>query len=167
MTNIISSNIQFTGSGYFPSIVSSCQSTLNIIDSISRPATSIVLPPSDAEHHAMSILSAIPLDLPAGMDIASMVMNASPITLSNMDRSAPMNIEFGQPQQCNSNNMINRCVVDLPDIGNNVDGAPRSINFPFNLQGPLSDDWRATMPWDSLPCTTEASTNYQPTKCYT
>ncbi|KAF7091017.1 hypothetical protein CFC21_093682 [Triticum aestivum] len=169
MTNIISSNIQFSSSGYFPSIVSSCQSTLNIIDSISRPATSIVLPPSDAEHQAMSILSAIPLDLPAGMDIASMVMNASPITLSNMDRSAPMNIEFAQPQQCNNNsNMISRCMVDLPDIGNNINGTQRSINFPFNnLQVPLSDDWRAAVPWDSLPCTTEASTNYQPTKCYT
>ncbi|KAM0852034.1 hypothetical protein ACQ4PT_052036 [Festuca glaucescens] len=166
MTNIISSNIQFTGSGYFPSVVSSCQNTLNIIDSISRPATSILLSPSDAEHQAMNILSAIPLDLQAGMDIASMVLNTSPITLSNMDRSTPTNIEFAQPQQCNSN-MINRCVVDLPDIGNNIDGAPRSISFPYNLQGPLSDDWRATVPWDSLPCTTEVSTNYQPTKCYT
>ena len=166
MTNILSSNIQFSGSGYYPSIVSSCQNTLNIIDSISRPATSFVIPPSDAEHQAMSILSAIPLDLPGGMDITSMVLNASPITLSGMDRSAPTNIEFAQPQRCN-NNMVNRCVVDLPDIGNNVDGAPRSINFPYNLQGPLSDDWRATMPWDSLPCTSEVSANYQPTKCYT
>jgi hypothetical protein len=166
LTNIISSNIQFTGSGYFPSIVSSCQNTLNNLESMSRPATSINLPPSDAEHQVMSILSAIPLDIPAGMDIASMVMNTAPITLSNMDRSSSTNIEFAQAQQCN-NNMINRCVVDLPDIGNNVDGASRSIHFPYNLQGPLSDDWRATMPWDSLPCTTEVSTNYQPTKCYT
>uniref|UniRef100_A0ACD5YRC7 Uncharacterized protein n=1 Tax=Avena sativa TaxID=4498 RepID=A0ACD5YRC7_AVESA len=166
VTNIISSNIQFTSSGYFPSIVSSCQNTLNIIDSVSRPATSIFLPHSDAEHQAMSILSAIPLDHPAGMDIASMVMNTSPITLSNMDRTTSTNIEFAQPQQC-SNNMTSRCVVDLPVIGNNVNGAPRPINFPYNLQGPLCDDWRAPMPWDSLPCTTEVSTNYQPTKCYT
>lgn len=166
MTNIMSSNIQFTGSGYFPSTVSSCQNTLNILDSISRSTTSVVLPPPDSEHQNISILSAIPLDLPAGMDIASMVLNTSPITLPSMDRSTPTSIEFAQPQQC-SNSMINRCAVDLPDIGNNVNGATRSINFPFSMQGSISDDWRATVPWDSLPCTTEVSTNYHSTKCYT
>lgn len=166
MTDIISS-IQFTGSSYMPSIVSSYRNPVSIIDSSSRPAASLVPPSSGAEHHTMSVLSAIPLDLPAGMDIASMVLNAAPTTLQNLDR-IPTNIEFGQPQQpSNSSSMANRCTVDLPDIGNSVTAAPRSIIFPFNLQGALPDDWRMTLPWDSLPCTTEVSTNYQSTKCYT
>ncbi|KAG0534139.1 hypothetical protein BDA96_04G253400 [Sorghum bicolor] len=167
MTDIISS-IQFTGSSYMPSIVSSCRNPASIIDSSSRPAASLVLPSSGAEHHTMSVLSAIPLDLPAGMDIASMVLNASPTTLQNLDR-IPTNIEFGQLHHPSnsSSSMANRCTVDLPDIGNSVTAAPRSINFPFNLQGALPDDWRMTLPWDSLPCTTEVSTNYQSTKCYT
>lgn len=166
MTDIISS-IQFTGSSYMPSIVSSCRNPASIIDSSSRPAASLVLPSAGAEHHTMSVLSAIPLDLPAGMDIASMVLNASPTTLQNLDRIPP-NIEFGQPHHpSNSNSMANRCTVDLPDIGNSVTAAPRSFNLPFNLQGALPDDWRMTLPWDSLPCTTEVSTNYQSTKCYT
>nr|CAB3451076.1 unnamed protein product [Digitaria exilis] len=62
-------------------------STIHIIDSSSsRPAASLVLPPSGAEHQTMSVLSAIPLDLPAGMDITSMVLNASPTTLQNLAR---------------------------------------------------------------------------------
>ncbi|TVU28511.1 hypothetical protein EJB05_20030, partial [Eragrostis curvula] len=157
MTDIVST-IQFTSSSYLSSIVpSSCHNPLSIIDSSSRPAASIVLPTSGAEHQNMSVLSAIPLDLPAGMDIASMVLNATPISLQNMGR-IPTNIEFGQPQHCNSNSsssLVNRCTVDLPDVGSSVNGAPRSINFPFNLQGVLPDDWRMTLPWDSLPCTTE------------
>uniref|UniRef100_A0A804PP47 NAC domain-containing protein n=1 Tax=Zea mays TaxID=4577 RepID=A0A804PP47_MAIZE len=165
MTDIISS-IQFTGSSYMPSIVSSCRNPLSIIDSSSRPAASLMLPSSGAEHHAMSILSAIPHDLPAGMDIASMVLNASPTTLQNLDR-IPTNIEFGQPHHPSNSSMANRCTADLLDIGNSVTGAPRSINFPFNLQGALPDDWRMTLPWDSLPCTTEVSTNYKSTKYYT
>ncbi|KAJ1281032.1 hypothetical protein BS78_04G277700 [Paspalum vaginatum] len=166
MTDIVSS-IQFTGSSYMPSIVSSCRNPLSIIDSSSnsRPAASLVFPSSGAEHQAMSVLSATPLDLPAGMDIASMVLNASPTTFQNLDRN-PTNIEFSQPHQPSSS-MTNRCTVSLPDIGNSVSGAPRSINFPFNLQEALPDDWRMTLPWDSLPCTTEVSTNYQSTKCYT
>lgn len=113
----------------------------------------------------MGILSAIPLDITAGIDIASMVFNASSFTLPNMDRMTA-NIEFGQPQKCNSSSsMTNRCVVDMPDVANNINSGPRSINF--NLQGTLSDDWRMTLPWESLPCTTEVSTNFQSTKCYT
>nr|CAB3448120.1 unnamed protein product [Digitaria exilis]CAB3504574.1 unnamed protein product [Digitaria exilis] len=63
-------------------------STIHIIDcsSSSRPAASLVLPPSGAEHQTMSVLSAIPLDLAAGMDITSMVLNASPTTLQNLAR---------------------------------------------------------------------------------
>ncbi|XP_062222033.1 putative NAC domain-containing protein 94 [Phragmites australis] len=170
MTDIVSSTIQFTGSSYMPSIVTSCHNPLSIIDSSSsssKPAASMALHPPGAEHQAMSVLSAIPLDFPAGMDIPSMVLNTSPITLQNMDR-IPTNIEFGQPQHANSSSsMANRCTVDLPDIGYSINVAPRSINFPFNLQGVLPDDWRMTLPWESLPCTTEVSTNYQSTKCYT
>jgi hypothetical protein len=169
MTNIVSSTIKFNGSSYMPSIVSSGRNPLSIIDSSSssRPAASIVLPPSGAEHQTMSVLSAIPLDLPAGMDIASMVLNASPNTLQNLDR-IPTNIEFGQSHHPNSSIvMANRCTVDLTDIGNSGNSASRSINFPFNLQGALPDDWRMTLPWESLPCTTEVSINYQSTKCYT
>lgn len=168
MTNIISPTIQFNGSSYMPSIVSSCRNPLSIIDSSSsRSAASPVLPPSGAEHQTMSVLSAIPLDLPAGIDITSMVLNASPTTLQNLAR-VPTNIEFGQPHHPNNSIiMASRCTVDLPDIGNNANSAPRSINFPFSLQGALPDDWRTTLPWDSLPCTTEVSTNYQSTKCYT
>ena len=166
MTDIISSTIQFNGSNYMPSILSSSRNPLSIIGS-SRPAASLVLPPSGAEHQTMSVLSAIPLDLPAGMDITSMVLNASPTTLQNLDR-IPTNIEFGQPHHPNNSIiMANRCTVDLPEIGNSANSIPRSINFPFNLQGALPDDWRMTFPWDSLPCTTEVSTNNQPTKCYT
>jgi hypothetical protein len=79
MTNIVSSTIKFNGIAYMPSIVSSSHNPLSIIDSSSssnRPAASLVLPPSGAEHQTMSVLSAIPFDLPAGMDIASMVLNA-------------------------------------------------------------------------------------------
>jgi hypothetical protein len=168
MTDIISSTIQFTGSSYLSSIVDSCcHNPLSIIGSSSRPAASIALPPSGADHQNMSVLSAIPLDLPAGMDIASMVLNATPTSLQNMSR-IPTNFEFGQPQHCNSSNgLVTRCTVDLPDVGSSVNGAPRSINFPFNMQVALPDDWRMTLPWDSLPCTTEVSTTYQSTKCYT
>ncbi|RCV08349.1 hypothetical protein SETIT_1G318900v2 [Setaria italica] len=168
MTNIVSSTIKFNGSSYMPSIVSSSRNPLSIIDSSSsRPAASLVLPPSGAEHQTMSVLSAIPLDLPAGMDNTSMVLNASHNTLQNLDR-IPTNIEFGQPHHPNNSIiMANRCTLDLPDIGNSANSAPRSINFPFNLQGALPDDWRMTLPWDSLPCTTEVSINYQSTKCYT
>ncbi|KAK3159088.1 hypothetical protein QOZ80_2AG0145560 [Eleusine coracana subsp. coracana] len=170
MTDIASSTIQFTGSSYMSSIVhSSSHNPLSVIDSSSRPAASIAFPPSSADHQNLSVLSAIPLDLPAGMDIASMVLNATPISLQNMGR-IPANIEFSQPQHCNSNSsssLVNRCTIDLPDVGSSVNGAPRSINFPFNMQTVLPDDWRMTLPWDSLPCTTEVLTSYQSTKCYT
>ncbi|GJM86831.1 hypothetical protein PR202_ga02726 [Eleusine coracana subsp. coracana] len=160
----------FTGSSYMSSIVhSSSHNPLSVIDSSSRPAASIAFPPSSADHQNLSVLSAIPLDLPAGMDIASMVLNATPISLQNMGR-IPANIEFSQPQHCNSNSsssLVNRCTIDLPDVGSSVNGAPRSINFPFNMQTVLPDDWRMTLPWDSLPCTTEVLTSYQSTKCYT
>jgi hypothetical protein len=161
MSDIISPTIQFTGNSYLSSIVhSSSHNPLSIIDSSSRPYASITLAPSGAEHQNMSVLSAIPLDLPVGMDIASMVLNATPTSLQN--------IEFGQPQHCNSHSssLATRC-TDLPDVGSSVNGAPRSINFPFNIQGALPDDWRMTLPWDSLPCTTEVSATYQSTKCYT
>ncbi|KAL6911479.1 hypothetical protein ACP4OV_000284 [Aristida adscensionis] len=168
MTDIVST-IQFTGSSYMPSIIPSCHNPLSIIDNSSnRQAASIVLPLPGAENQAMSVLSAIPLDLPPGMDIASMVLSSSPSPLQNIGR-IPTNIEFGQPQHCNSNSssssLVNRCTVDLPDAGNCVNGAARLINFPFNMQGALPDEWRMTLPWDSLPCTTEVSTTYQPTKC--
>ncbi|KAF2946940.1 hypothetical protein DAI22_02g331700 [Oryza sativa Japonica Group] len=165
MTDAISSTIQFTGSSYLPSTVPSCHNPLSMIDSNSRPDASVPLPSPVAEHQTMGILSAIPLDITAGIDIASMVFNASSFTLPNMDRMTA-NIEFGQPQKCNSSSsMTNRCVVDMPDVANNINSGPRSINF--NLQGTLSDDWRMTLPWESLPCTTEVSTNFQSTKCYT
>uniref|UniRef100_A0A0D3FAF7 NAC domain-containing protein n=2 Tax=Oryza TaxID=4527 RepID=A0A0D3FAF7_9ORYZ len=165
MTDVISSTIQFTGSSYLPSTVPSCHNPLSMIDSNSRPDASVPLPSPVAEHQTMGILSAIPLDITAGIDIASMVFNASSFTLPNMDRMTA-NIEFGQPQKCNSSSsMTNRCVVDMPDVANNINSGPRSINF--NLQGTLSDDWRMTLPWESLPCTTEVSTNFQSTKCYT
>uniref|UniRef100_A0A0E0CRG5 NAC domain-containing protein n=1 Tax=Oryza meridionalis TaxID=40149 RepID=A0A0E0CRG5_9ORYZ len=165
MTDVISSTIQFTGSSYLPSTVPSCHNPLSMIDRNSRPDASIPLPSPVAEHQTMGILSAIPLDITAGIDIASMVFNASSFTLPNMDRMTA-NIEFGQPQKCNSSSsMTNRCVVDMPDVANNINSGPRSINF--NLQGTLSDDWRMTLPWESLPCTTEVSTNFQSTKCYT
>ncbi|KAF0935210.1 hypothetical protein E2562_031248 [Oryza meyeriana var. granulata] len=166
MTDVISSTIQFTGSSYLPSIVLSCHNPLGMIDSNSRPDASIALPSPVAEHQTTGILSAIPPDIPAGMDIASMIFNASSFTLPNIDRMTA-NIEFGQPQKCNSSSssMTNRCVVDMPDVVNNINSGPRPINF--NLQGTLSDDWRMTLPWESLPCTTEVSTNFQSTKCYT
>ncbi|KAL5213275.1 hypothetical protein ABZP36_024122 [Zizania latifolia] len=167
MTDVISSTIQFTGSSYLSSTVPSCHNPLNMIDSSSKPDASIVLPTQLAEHQTMGILSANPLDIPAGMDIASMVFNTSSFTLPNIDR-VTANIEFGQPQKCNSSSsssMTNGRVVDMPDVASNINSVPRSINF--NLQGTLSDDWRMTLPWESLSCTTEVTTNFQSTKCYT
>ncbi|KAG8072394.1 hypothetical protein GUJ93_ZPchr0006g44832 [Zizania palustris] len=167
MTDVISSTIQFTGSSYLSSTVPSCHNPLGMIDSSSKPDASIVLSTQVAEHQTMGILSAIPLDIPAGIDIASMVFNTPSFTLPNIDR-VTANIEFGQPQKCNSSrssSMTNGRVVDMPDVASNINSVPRSINF--SLQGTLSDDWRMTLPWESLPCTTEGTTNFQSTKCYT
>ncbi|XP_026664009.2 protein FEZ-like isoform X2 [Phoenix dactylifera] len=156
---------------YKPIDLSSCKPSNLLSVSSAEIPTSFMFSPDE-----MSMLSK------CTVDAASMLFNSSPTIIGDVEETSA-SIDFEELQQCGftvglplemstslgsgEEDISAKKPANTCNVNNNQWGAVKTVNFPFNLQSNLSDEWKSNMPWDSPQCPIEMSTSYSINRCYT
>uniref|UniRef100_A0A1D1Z435 Protein FEZ n=1 Tax=Anthurium amnicola TaxID=1678845 RepID=A0A1D1Z435_9ARAE len=116
------------------------------------------------------------------VDVASLLLNMSPMLLGDIEK-ASASVDFGQQQQqqfftpgnlplemnghlgSREEEMNVRENTHASQANTNLWGTVRAVTFPFSLSPNLSDAWKSNLTWDSTACPSEMATTWSTNRC--